>query len=286
MCGRYASFREAQALADEFEIQVIDPVAAELPPSWNIAPTQAVRVVLERYADGAGGRVDDADAVDEAGELRAGVAISRQLHVARWGLVPHWAKDPSVGSRMINARSETAAEKPSFRHSVARRRCLVTADAYYEWRKPAEGSGRTAKTPFAIGRDDDAPIAFAGLYSWWRDPRAADGAGAGPGGTGTSRGTEVVLGAHDGWLLTCSILTRASDGPMRGIHDRVPVILETDDVDAWLDPRQTDAAAAMAVAARETPDLRWYEVSRSVNTPRNNSPDPLEPVPDGETGHS
>ena len=101
-----------------------------------------------------------------------------------------------------------------------------------------------------------------------------------------SRGTEVVLGAHDGWLLTCSILTRASDGPMRGIHDRVPVILETDDVDAWLDPRQTDAAAAMAVAARETPDLRWYEVSRSVNTPRNNSPDPLEPVPDGETGHS
>ena len=101
-----------------------------------------------------------------------------------------------------------------------------------------------------------------------------------------ARGTEVVLGAHDGWLLTCSILTRASDGPMRGIHDRVPVILETDDVDAWLDPRQTDAAAAMAVAARETPDLRWYEVSRSVNTPRNNSPDLLEPVPDGETGHS
>lgn len=280
MCGRYASFREAQALADEFEIQVIDPVAAELPPSWNVAPTQAVRVVLERFVDDAGARVDDADALDAAGELREAVAVSRQLHVASWGLVPHWAKDPSVGSRMINARSETAAEKPSFRHAVARRRCVVTADAYYEWRAPAgdAGPGKAVKTPFAIARADGASLAFAGLYSWWRAPAGAE--------AGTSRGADLVLDAHDGWLLTCSILTAASHGPMRQIHDRVPVILGPGAVDQWLDPRRTDAGAALAVAGAAAPDLSWYEISREVNTPRNNAPGLLEPVPGGETGHS
>lgn len=270
MCGRYASFRQAQDVADDFTLTVIDPVAEELGPSWNVAPTQNVAVVLESLVGPEGERVEDEDAD------APGVTAVRRLTVARWGLVPHWAKDPGVGNRMINARSETAAEKPSFRHAVRRRRCVVRADWYYEWRASAEG--RTAKTPFAIGRADGEPIAFAGLYSWWKVPDIEEaGADAGKGAGD--------LAVHDGgWLLTCTILTKAAEGAMREIHDRVPVVLEPDAVDAWLDPRLEDAAQVADLWAAPTPYLRWHEVSRAVNTPRNNTPDLVEPVDGAEEG--
>lgn len=262
MCGRYAAFRQAQDLADDFSLVVVDPVAQELEPSWNVAPTQAVRIVVEQSLDPDGG---------EAGAEDDGDSRQRRLTVARWGLVPHWAKDPSIGSRMINARSETAAEKPSFRDAVAKRRCIVPADCYYEWRAPSEGGGST-KTPFAIGHPDGAPLAFAGLYSWWRVPQSDDLAGH-----------RAVQGD---WLLTCSILTRAAQGPMRELHDRVPVVLDDLRIGAWLDPGETNGPQALHGALDAEADLAWHEVSRAVNTPRNNGPRLIAPVDGAEVGHS
>lgn len=285
MCGRYASFRQSQDVADEFSIEVIDPAAESIEPSWNVAPTQNVRIVVERFVGPDGGRVEDGAALSESavggvGELAQGVAVRRELRLARWGLVPHWAKDPGVGNRMINARSETAAEKSSFRSAMTRRRCIVLADGYYEWRKPDPGSGRTAKTPFAIGRPGGEPLAFAGLYSWWKVPE---------GGVGSSPSASVDLdhpAVHDGWLLTCAILTRAAEGPMASIHDRVPVMLQPDAVDAWLDPRMQDSARATSLTALPLPELAWHEVGREVNAPRNDHPGLLVPVEGAEVGHT
>lgn len=247
MCGRYASFRQAQDLADVFDVTTIAEEVAGRKPSWNVAPTQDVLVVLERLVD-AEGRTAGRDGAGEA------TGTSREMHEARWGLVPSWAKDPAIGNRMINARSETVAEKPSFSSSVKTRRCLVPADGYYEWQAPREGS--TRKTPYFISSPDGAPLAFAGLYAWWR-PKDDPGAD---------------------WLLTTTILTTASTGEMASIHDRVPVILTGEDVSLWLDPTVTDPAEALAVLGTGTPELTWHEVSSAVGSPRNNSPELVEPV--------
>jgi putative SOS response-associated peptidase YedK len=247
MCGRYASFRQAQDLSDVFDVTTVAEEVAGRQPSWNVAPTQDVLVVLERLVDAEGctaGR-------DGAGEA---TGTAREMHAARWGLVPSWAKDPSIGNRMINARSETVAEKASFSSSVKTRRCLVPADGYYEWQAPATGSGR--KTPYFITSPDGAPLAFAGLYAWWRPKGEPDA----------------------DWLLTTTILTAASTGDMTELHDRVPVILGGDDIDHWLDPTVTDPAEALAVLGTDPPELTWHEVSTAVNTPRNNGPELVEPV--------
>lgn len=139
MCGRYASFRENQDLADAFAITLFD-VDDTWEPSWNIAPTDEVRMVVERPAEG---------------------VVTRQLRSARWGLVPGWAKDPAMASKTFNARWETVAEKPTFRKALAVRRCLVPADGYYEWRKPD-------RQPFYIHPGDGSVLAFAGLYEFWK----------------------------------------------------------------------------------------------------------------------
>ncbi|MGC5617494.1 SOS response-associated peptidase [Georgenia sp. Z1491] len=247
MCGRYASFRQAQDLADVFDVHAVADGVADLRPSWNVAPTQDVLIVVERLVD-AEGRIVGREGSGEATGPR------RSMEVARWGLVPHWAKDPTVGSKMINARSETVAEKASFKAPLRTNRCLVLADGYYEWRAPASGTG--PKTPHFITRSDGAPIAFAGMFSWWRPKDEPDA----------------------DWLCTTTILTAAAEGDMRELHDRVPVILEPSDIDLWLDPTVTDPAEALAILATGTPALTWYAVSRAVNTPRNNSAELVEPV--------
>jgi putative SOS response-associated peptidase YedK len=147
MCGRYASSRGATFLADHFEVD--EPLEEELAPSWNVAPTDPVAVVLQR------GR-------------------ARALRVARWGLVPSWATDPKVGSRFINARAETVASKPAFRAAYARRRCLVPADGYYEWQTDRGEDGRVRKQPWFLSARDGTPLPMAGLYEVWRPP--GDGA--------------------------------------------------------------------------------------------------------------
>ncbi len=241
MCGRYASFRQAQDLADIFDVALVDDDAAQLPPSWNVAPTDAARVIVERALDGDG---------QGPGHAR------REMHVARWGLLPSWATDPGAGARMFNARTESVAEKPAFAASLRTKRCVVVADGYYEWRKAQPGG--PGKTPFYIHPADSGPLALAGLYSWWRAPA--------PGG------------APRPWLLTCTVLTSAAQGRMTELHDRVPVVLDRAGVGRWLDKAVTGPAEALAVLDAPPPELTWHEVSRAVGAVRNNSPELVVPV--------
>lgn len=237
MCGRYADFRSAQALADAFGIDpehIEDDVRLQ-PARWNVAPTTNVRIVVERAADD---------------------GPTRSLRLARWGLVPGWAKDPGIGVTMINARSETLAEKPAFRKALTARRCLVPADGYYEWL--AQGTG--PKQPYWIHPAGGGGVAFAGLYEFWRDHSGAE---PGP------------------WLVSTTIITASSaDSPpgLREIHDRRPVALPAEAWDDWLDPGLTDAAGALAVLAAPPPPLVPTPVSRAVSNVRNDGPELIEPL--------
>ncbi len=228
MCGRYASFREAQDLADIFTLDVISPVAAGLAPSWNVAPTQAARIVRE--------------------DIHAGEVL-RVLDAAKWGLVPSWAKDSAIGSRMINARSETLFSKPSFKGPARYARCIVPVEGYYEWRAPTV-EGRRTKTPYFIHGAEGAPLALAGLYALWRDE-----------------------------LLTFTICTRAASGALAELHDREPVMLPADAVDAWLNPALREDSEIAPLLRLATPPVAWHEVATTVNAVRNNSPDLVRPVP-------
>ncbi len=235
MCGRYASFRHAQALADTFEVTEISAAAAAIPPSFNVAPTQPVRVVLARD-------------LPETG-------LQRQLHAARWGLVPPWATDPSGGARLINARVETAGQKRSFAPSVRTRRCVLPADGYYEWQRlPAGG-----KVPQFIHRPDGAALALAGLYAFWRDRTLADDDPA-------------------RWLLTATVLTRAARPSLAEIHDREPVVVAGEALDAWLDPAVTDAAEALGALDGEAAPLQFHAVGAAVGNVANDSQDLIAPA--------
>ena len=235
MCGRYANFLAEQELIDHFAIATVADDVRLLPPSWNVAPTQLVPIVAPGKAS-----ADDPDP-------------GRRLEGARWGLVPSWAKDPGIGARMINARSETIAEKPSFRSAFAKRRCIVPANGYFEWH--TEGG---VKTPFWIHPTDDAPLAFAGIYEFWKDKAAGEDAE---------------------WLVTTSIVTTAARDEMRDIHDRQPVMLVPEGVDAWLD-RDSDQGTLFDVIAAPAPALAWHQVRKAVGSPRNNDPANIEPVED------
>lgn len=223
MCGRYADFLADQDLADAFSLALTADEPRLLPPSFNVAPTQLVRVV----------RASD---------------VGLRLDLAAWGLVPSWAKDPSVGARMINARLETIADKPSFRTAFSKRRCVVPASGYYEWQTTAEG-----KRPYYIHPADDAPLAFAGLLEAWRRSPA------------------------DEWLITCAIVTTAARGDLAQIHDRQPVMMRRDAWKTWLD--QASAGDDLfAAASADAPDLAWHEVGRAVGNVRNNSAHLVEPL--------
>jgi putative SOS response-associated peptidase YedK len=256
MCGRYASFREAQDLADHFAVASIAEDARDLPPSWNVAPTDPVRVVVER---------EPRRAAAEASVGPATLAPERSLRLARWGLVPGWAKDPRIGARMINARMESLDDKPAFRKALAVRRCLVPAEGYYEWQAPPPDAPRGArKQPFWIHDPEGAPLAFAGLYEFWRDPTAADD------------------DPHR-WLVTTTVVTGGAptdDPALAAIHDRRPVVLPADRWDAWLDPARTDAQEAVQILHGAPPPLVARAVSTEVNRVGTNGAhllDPLEP---------
>lgn len=248
MCGRYVMARAIGDLVADAEAEA--DAALELRRSWNVAPTSDVPVVLERLVD------------DE---------VVRQIHVAKWGLVPIWAKDPSVGVRSFNARSETVLEKPTFRSAIKSRRCAVPAEGYYEWMKSGTGKAAT-KRPFFVHPEDDSLIYFAGIYEWWKDAsKAEDDA--------------------ERWLLSCSILTMASPEPtgesevldgLHGLHDRLPIPLDRASLAEWLNPGDKEAgprveqirAEAYAVAGKWT--LR--EVAPAVGNVRNDGPELTEPL--------
>ena len=216
MCGRYASSRQPEDLVEEFEIR--NPDLPHLEPDFNVAPTKEVYAVVERPPSG------DKEATPE-----------RQLRVLTWGLVPFWAKDPKVGSRMINARMETVAEKPAYRRAFERRRAILPADGYFEWYPTEEHTkaGKPRKQPYFIKPKDDGVLAMAGLYEIWRDPAKAE--------DDPTR-----------FLWTCTVLTTSAEDSLGHIHDRMPLMLSPDRYEQWLDPRvnATDDLLAPARAGR------------------------------------
>jgi putative SOS response-associated peptidase YedK len=278
MCGRYASARKRIELLEEFRIER-DRVSEPLEPDYNVAPTKRVYAVVTRdarptgsaggRARGAAGAASDADA-DEAG-------VARELRVVRWGLVPFWAKDPKIGSRMINARSETVDSKPAFRHAFKRRRCLLPADGYYEWQRPdgssedapkgAGGAGSGgAKQPYFITRGDGGPLAFAGLYELWRD-------------------AELPEDHERAWLWTATIITTSAPDELGKIHDRMPMVIDPHRWPDWLDPANNDPADLRALLAPAAASgLISYPVSTAVNAVRNNGPQLIERLESGPEG--
>jgi putative SOS response-associated peptidase YedK len=268
MCGRYASARKRIELLEEFRIER-DRVSEPLEPDYNVAPTKRVYAVVTRdapAADRAGGRAEAAQAPDAA---PAGVA--RELRVVRWGLVPFWAKDPKIGSRMINARAETVDSKPAYRHAFKRRRCLLPADGYFEWQRPDGSSedrpaGAGAKQPYFITRGDGGPLAFAGLYELWRD-------------------AELPEDHERAWLWTTTIITTSAPDELGKIHDRMPMVIEPDRWSDWLDPANNDPADLRSLLApAAVSGLISYPVSTAVNAVRNNGPQLIERVASGPGG--
>lgn len=251
MCGRYASFTDDQSLADELAIAEIAEDARVLGPRWNVAPTDDVRIVVERPR-----RERLADGSTTAGE------ITRSMRRARWGLVPSWAKDPSIGARMINARSESLLEKNAFARPLGVRRCLVPADGYYEWRKLdiPTGTRKVPKQPYWIHPADDGIAAFAGLYEFWRDRRRADD-------------------DPDRWLVSTTIITTAAAAGLERIHDRMPVTLPPAAWDAWLDPA-VGAEEAAALLAEEPVAMSTRPVGARVGNVQHDDAALLDPDPD------
>lgn len=238
MCGRYATARARQELLDEFQIQ-LDATEDGLRPDYNVAPTKSVPVVLARRPRDA---PEESDAV-------------RQLRMVRWGLVPFWAKDISIGSRMINARAETVDEKPAYRRAFARRRCLLPADGFYEWYKIEKPGEKTQKQPFFIHPCDGGVMAMAGLYELWR-PKGDDAAE---------------------WTWTCTVITTQATDDVGRIHDRMPMIVDPAKWDAWLDPDLNDTAAVRELLVPATA-MDAYPVSKAVNNVRNNGPELMAPA--------
>ena len=261
MCGRFASARKRMELLEEFGVQR-DRAEADLEPDYNVAPTKKVYAVLtrERHAPS-----DDAAAKDAEGTAHGDVAPGqpeRQLRVVRWGLVPYWAKDPAIGSRMINARAETVAEKPAFRRAFARRRCLLPADGFYEWQQVTDAAGGKRKQPYFIYRADGGVLAFAGLYELWRDPAVAE---EDPGS----------------WLWTATIITTRAQDEVGQIHDRMPMVIERSAWQDWLDPASTEAAdVSRLLVPAAAGGLTSHPVSTAVNNVRNNGPQLTDALPE------
>lgn len=221
MCGRFSLTADTKKLAESFA-EFTPP--KELTPRYNIAPTQPVAVVAN------------------TGQNKVDFFV--------WGLIPSWAKDPSIGNRMINARSETLAEKPSFRAAYRRRRCLVLADGFYEWRKNSDKS----KTPMYIQLESREPFAFAGLWEQWFSPD----------------GSEV---------LSCTIITTDPNQLMRSIHNRMPVILPRSAYGQWLDPNeQAPERLHSLLTPFPAEEMTAYPVSTFVNNPRNESAQCIAPA--------
>lgn len=216
MCGRFTLSQSAEAIASVFQLNQVPT----LEPRYNIAPTQPVATVLQTSAH------------------------ERQFQLLRWGLIPAWAKDATMGSRLINARAETVAEKPSFRSAFRHRRCLVIADGFYEWRRQ---DGK--KQPFYFRMKNQQPFAFAGLWEHWQDPKGEA-------------------------IDSCTILTTEANELLQQIHERMPVILNPKDYDLWLDPTvQKLEQLQQLLQPYSSTAMTSYPVSTKVNKPTNDTPE-------------
>jgi putative SOS response-associated peptidase YedK len=221
MCGRFTLAADTKKLAEAF---AGFEIPENLPPRYNVAPSQPIAAVANKG--------------------------QRQVEFFQWGLIPSWAKDPAIGNQMINARAETLAEKPSFKNAYRRRRCLILADGFYEWRKESDG---TTKTPMFIHLASGQPFAFAGLWEMWR---AAEDA-----------------------ILSCTIITTSPNALMAQIHNRMPVILPPDAYEQWLDPAERMPDDLNDLLKPYPAELMTaYSVAKLVNSPKNDSPELIEPV--------
>jgi putative SOS response-associated peptidase YedK len=240
MCGRYTSTSSVADLAALFEV---DEVRTEpLPPRWNVAPSQPVYAVAASRSD-------------------QGKGPRRVLGTFRWGLVPSWAREPTVGSKMINARAEGIASKPAFRAALSRRRCLLPADQFYEWQRRADPAGSPrGKQPWAFQRADGRPMALAGLWEVWRDRERPDEP-----------------------LRTATVITTSANSLMAPIHDRMPVVLDPACWGEWLDPDlERDRVLDLLRPAPEGV-LRAWPVTTRVNLVDHDGPELLEPLPASPT---
>jgi putative SOS response-associated peptidase YedK len=232
MCGRFTLRTPASVIIEQFGLPLLDGTATPLPARFNIAPTQQVLAI------------------------RQSAERAREAVMLRWGLIPSWAKDPSIGNRMINARGESVAEKPSFRRAFRSQRCLVLTDGYYEWKKTGK-----AKHPYYFHRPDDRPFAFAGLRESWT-PKSASG--------------ELDAGEA---IESCTIITTDANEMARDIHDRMPVILREEDYDLWLDHNADNPDSLQALLRpADNEMLEAYPISTYVNKPANQGPECIEPI--------
>jgi putative SOS response-associated peptidase YedK len=223
MCGRYVLVADPNIIQQTFDLDSVES-GIDFGARYNIAPTQMVPVITNEHP--------------------------KALELYRWGLIPSWAKEESIGNKLINARADGVAEKPSFRSAFKRRRCLVPATGFYEWQK---GDGKT-KTPMFIHLKDQDVFAFAGLWEVWH----------------STDGDE---------LRTFTIITTDANDFMRPIHDRMPIILHKKDYDLWLDPGEVPAGKLQPLLKPyESSKMTAYEVSRAVNTPMIDEPQLIEPV--------
>jgi len=224
MCGRFTLCKPGDELAGIFDL-VESPAIA---PRFNIAPTQPAPIIRQTSN-----------------------MVGRRLEALRWGLIPAWAKDPAIGSRMINARAETVSSKPSFRAAFRKRRCLVISDGFYEWQTvdPAHSGSRPRKQPHYIHLRDGRPFAMAGLWEHWE-------------------GTDGTI------IESCTIITTRPNEVVAPLHDRMPVILGATDYDKWLDPdnKKLDELQSLLEPCA-TGEMDAYPVSTRVNSPANDSPD-------------
>jgi putative SOS response-associated peptidase YedK len=237
MCGRFVVANVGSELVSVLRV---DAESDDLPaPSYNIAPTATAAIVL------------DSSKTDPP---------TRRLEPARWGLVPSWAKDPKIGARAFNARSEELEDKAMFRRALQKRRAVIPATGYYEWKTTESG-----KIPHFIHPADGEPMFFAGLYEWWKNPAVPDD-------------------APDRWMLSFTILTRDSIGRLGSIHDRMPLFMDPDHADAWLDPSTENVRDVLDAAIDAAPAvadiLEDHVVSKAVGNVRNNGPELIEPVED------
>jgi putative SOS response-associated peptidase YedK len=226
MCGRFVQFSSLRTLESYFQI---DSIAADVVASYNIAPTQEILAIIHHHG--------------------------HRLEKLHWGLVPSWAKDLTGASRLINARAETASQKPSFRAAFKRRRCLIVADGFYEWQ-----GEKGCKQPYFIALPSGRPFALAGLWETWKSKEAADG---------------------DPVYRSCIILTTAASESVQEIHHRMPVILQPEAYNDWLDPeiQKTDRLEDI-LRHHHVRAMKYYPVSKFVNRVQNNSAECIQPLPD------
>lgn len=243
MCGRVDIHTPPAQLARALEAQLAAGVDPDGRPSWNVGPTRAIPAVVR--AEG-----------------------HQVLDLFRWGLVPHWAKNPKVGGyKMINARAETAGSSNAYKGALKARRCLVVVDGFYEWAVANPEDPKTSKVPFYFKRSDGNPITFAGLYeTWWDKSRAKEAGEPDP----------------ESYMQTCVIVTTEAGPDMAGVHDRMPVIIEPGpDRERWLDPAVQDPGA-VADLLRPAPagTLVRHPVSTEVNSTRHDGPELIQPDPE------